>query len=242
MRILNSIIFLILFGEIGSPAWADVARISAGGAVHQMSGGGTVSMESEIVKIKISNHLQEVDCTFNFENKGPACSVRVGFPDFTNIPNLTSEETATNLKPTFLSYQWYVDGKESNSELVPADSNYGGSDDIKLWHASDVQFPANSKITIRACYSQLPDLSPTDMQEPIRQFIKVTRYILQTAASWEGAVKKADIYVTFDKDVAPAPIKLVSVQQLMNTKLKSAKAWWSQASANTVCYSASVEP
>ncbi|MFA6213610.1 MAG: hypothetical protein WCT03_19570 [Candidatus Obscuribacterales bacterium] len=242
MRILGSILFLILFVGIGTPALADVARISTGGAVHQMRGGGTVSMESEIVKIKISEHLQEIDCTFNFKNKGPACSVRVGFPDFTNIPNLTNEETATNIKPTFLSYHWYVDGKESSSELVPAENDYGGNDDIKLWHASDVQFPANSKITVRACYSQLPDLSPTDMQEPIQQFIKVTRYILQTAASWKGAVKKADIYVTFDKDVAAAPIKLVSVRHLMNSKVKSSKSWWSQQSANTVCYSASVRP
>jgi hypothetical protein len=242
MRIASSILVFVIFTPFGTPAWADAARLSAGGAVHQMHGGGTVSMESEIVRIRISDHLQKVDCTFNFENKGPACSVRIGFPDFTNMPDVTSEETATHPKPSFLTYQCYVDGNESKSELVASDGDYGGDDEIKLWHASNVQFPANSKITVRDCYSQLPDLSPTDMEEPISQFIKVTRYILQTAASWQGPVKRADIYVAFDKEVALAPLELASEQDLMNSKFKSEKAWWSKASAHTVCYSASVKP
>lgn len=242
MRIAWSILALILCAPFGTPVLADAARISAGGAAHQMKGGGMVSMESEIVRIKISDHLQEVDCTFEFENNGPACSVRIGFPDFSNIPDLTSKDTATNLKPSFLSYQCYVDGKESKSELVPADDDYGGDDDVKLWHASDVQFPANSKLTVRDCYTQLPDLSPADIQKPIQQCIKVTRYILQTAASWPGAVKRADIYVTFDKGVTPAPIEAISVQDVMHSGVKSSKEWWSKASAHTVCYSASVKP
>ena len=242
VKIVCSILVLASLGAFNAPAWADAARISAGGAAHQMRGGGTVSMESEIVRIKITDHLQEVDCTFNFENKGPECSVRIGFPDFTNIPVLTSVETAKNLKPTFLTYKCYVNGKESKSELVPGDGDYGGTDDIKFWHASDVQFPANSKVVVRDCYSQLPDLSPTDMEEPIRQFIKCTRYILQTAASWKGTVKRADIYVSFDKNVASAPIKLVSAQELMRSNVKSAKIWWSKQSLGTVCYSASVKP
>src|SRR5271156_6732257 len=112
VRIAAAILVLVISLPSYTPAWADAARISAGGAVHQMHGGGTVSMESEIVRIKITEQLQEVDCTFNFENTGPACSVRIGFPDFTNIPDLTSEETATILKPSFLTYQCYVDGKE----------------------------------------------------------------------------------------------------------------------------------
>lgn len=242
MKIASSILVVVMFLRFATPALADAARISAGGAVHQMRGGGTVSMASEVVRIKISDHLQEVDCTFNFENNGPACSVRIGFPDFTNMPDLTSEETASNLKPTFLTYKCCVDGKETKSELVPEDGDYGGNDDIKLWHASDVQFPANSKVTVRDCYSQLPDLSPVDVEEPIEQFIKVTRYILQTASSWQGPVKRADIYVTFEKDVAPEPIEPTSVQELMNGKMKSSKAWWSKASAHTVCYSTSVKP
>jgi hypothetical protein len=241
-KIGSSILFVIFFGVFSTPAWADAARISAGGAVHQMHGDGTVSMESEIVRIKISDHLQKVDCIFNFKNNGPASCVRIGFPDFTNMPDPTSKETLTNLKPTFLTYQCYVEDKESKSKLVPSDDDYGGDDDVKLWHASDVQFPANSSVTVHCSYSQLPDLSPTSMQEPIRQFIKVTRYILQTAASWEGPVKQADIYVTFDTDVAPKPIELVSLQELMKSKVKSEKTFWDAASIHTVCYSASVTP
>jgi hypothetical protein len=244
MRIISSIVIVLMCLPFGTTAWADAARISSGGAVHQMHGGGTVSMASEVVRIKISDHLQEVDCTFNFENNGPACAVRMGFPDFSNIPDFTSEETATNIKPTFLTYKCYVDGTETKSELVPEDGDYlgNGNDDIKLWHASNVQFPANSKITVRDVYSQLPDLSPVDVKEPIKQFIKVTRYILQTAASWHGPVKRADIFVAFDKDIVPAPIELVSIDELMHSNAKSAKAWWSKSTTHTLCYLSSVKP
>lgn len=242
MRIADSVLAVLMLLAFGTPAQGDAARISAGGAAHQMHGDGTVSMASEIVRIKISDHLQEVDCIFNFENNGSACSVRMGFPDFTNMPDLTSKETATNLKPAFLTYKCYVDGKETPSVLVPEDGDYGGEDDIKLWHTTKVQFPANSKVTVRDCYSQLPDLSPTDMDPPIQKFIKVTRYILQTAASWHGPVKRADVFVTFDKNVAPEPIELTSVHELMNSNPKSAKAWWNKESKHTVCYSASVKP
>lgn len=232
----------MIFAVSGLPAWADAARISAGGAVHQMHGGGSVSMERETVRIKISDHLQEVECTFVFNNKGPACSLHVGFPDFTNIPDLSSEAAAAGLTPTFLTYHCEVDGKECKSKLIPADDDYSGSDDVMRWHASVVQFPAHSKVTMRTDYSQLPDISPTDMKEPIQQFIKVTRYILQTAASWDGPVKQADIYVTFDKKIAPAPLKLVSLQEMNNSKARSSKAWWQKASDHTVCYSASARP
>ncbi len=241
MKVGSAFLLLLVLNVFCAPVWADAARISAGGTVHQLRGGGTVSMVSETVRIKISEHLQEVDCTFNFENAGPPCSVRIGFPDFTNLTDLTSEETASNPKASFLTYAAYVNGCETKSELVPSDHDSGTFDNIQLWHASDVQFPANSMVTFRACYSQLPDISPTTL-ENLRRLMKVTKYILQTAASWQGPVKQADVYVAFDKDVVPAPIELVSVQELMNSKDKSARDWWRRATIHTVAYSSSVRP
>lgn len=225
------------------PASADVARISSGGAVHQLQGGGTVSMKSETVRIKISAHVQEIDCNFNFENAGPECSVRVGFPDFTNIPDLSNQETATNIRPSFLTYKCFVDGKETSTEFIAADDDFGGNDDVKMWHASTVSFPSHSKVCIRTTYTQLSYISPTDgSSASCHQFMKVTRYMLQTGASWRDPIERADIDVTFDAAVSAAPLRVVSVEEMMNSGVKSAKRWWAKASPSTIAYSSSGKP
>jgi hypothetical protein len=45
-------------------AWGDAARLSSGGAAHQLDGSGTVAMQSEVVKIRVSKHKIRADCTF----------------------------------------------------------------------------------------------------------------------------------------------------------------------------------
>src|SRR4051794_11540766 len=63
------------------PVRADDASISWGGAPRLLKGHRWVEMRSEVVRMTVGERRVHVDCRFVFENRGPACSVRMGFPD-----------------------------------------------------------------------------------------------------------------------------------------------------------------
>jgi hypothetical protein len=100
---------ILVLEALHLPAFADTAWISAGGAVHQLTKNENISMQSEVVKIHITPHLVRVSCRFIFVNDGPACSVRMGFPDYMTMP---LSDTRKTLRAGFLSYASYVDNKK----------------------------------------------------------------------------------------------------------------------------------
>ncbi len=99
-----------------SPSSADDGGISFGGSPHLLKGHKSVSMRTEQIRIDVHEKIINVDCKFVFHNDGPACTVRMGFPD----EGLGAAEpyqgfpvpTGAKLKATFESYVSYVDGKK----------------------------------------------------------------------------------------------------------------------------------
>src|SRR2546423_11157601 len=62
-------------------ATANDGGIALGGTPGLLKGHPSIAMTSEVVKIVVRDLTLTADCRFVFTNHGPACTVRVGFPD-----------------------------------------------------------------------------------------------------------------------------------------------------------------
>jgi hypothetical protein len=213
---------------VASLARADDGGISFGGSPHLLTGHATVAMKDEVVKMDVQEKVIKVDCKFLFHNSGPACIVRMGFPDegqgaaepYQGDP----VPTGPNLKATFLSYESWVDGKKVPTKLIPT------NDRSLYWHAKTVTFKANSDCIIRDVYSLPPGAQVTSENGMYQQ----TSYVLHTGASWHGPIGRAEIIVKFAPDVVQAPIQLKAMSSLTNHSLEHLK--WSTFPKGTVIY------
>lgn len=183
----------------GQAANADAGWITAGGSAHLIEDKtGTVSMQSEVVKIRVSKHMIRTDCSFVFKNAGPACTVRMGFPDQASMP---MHDPRKHIRGSFLSFSAFVDGKKIKSEVI--EDNHV-KDGFGVWHASDVAFGENESKIVRNVYKVRPGICPVSE----KTYAKSVYYILKTAASWGEPVKQGDIYVKFDRLAVPTALKI----------------------------------
>lgn len=225
---LRVLAFFMCF-HLVNPALANNAYIVAGGSVHRMSQNDSVSLESEVVRIDVGKHLVKVDCRFVFVNNGPACTVRMGFPDQTSQP-LT--DTKVNLRGSFLSYKSFVDQKEVKTQVV-MDEDTGS--EFKVWHAKDVTFPANGKRVVRDVYTVRPSVLPVSD----KLATKLVFYILSTGSSWKGEVSNADVYVTFSQFALPGKPHFIAEKSIA---AESEEKWWRNASDGAAAYTGPVAP
>jgi len=198
-------ITLLLATALISPAWADAGWISGGGNPQLMiEEHKTISMKREVVDVQIGKELITVDCKFEFKNNGPACKVRMGFPD---IPIETGDDKTDDGKqfPFFFSYRSYVDGKEVETSVEKGKSE---EDDL-FWHSQDVEFAANAVHSVRDIYTIPAALSVDYGGNCSRAFY----YILRTGASWQGKIGSGLITIKFDPDILSAPLKVVSYEK-----------------------------
>ncbi len=135
-------------------ASANDGGISMGGTPRLLSGHPSVSMTSEVINIVVDKDGYTVDCRFVFTNTGPACAVRMGFPDEGSGANDPDEENGaediqhTPPRTTFTSFRSYIDGNPAATKLVR------GSEEGHYWHTKMVRFPANGVRRIRDVYTQ----------------------------------------------------------------------------------------
>ena len=66
---------------LGVRASANDGGIHMGGSPGLLHGHPTVTMTGEVIKMTVDDAKVTVDCRFVFTNNGPACTVRMGFPD-----------------------------------------------------------------------------------------------------------------------------------------------------------------
>jgi hypothetical protein len=107
-------------------------------------------MQSEVVNMTVLPELLKVECSFVFVNHGPACSVRMGFPDQSSGDSTAPGEP---LKGAFLSYESYLDGIRVSTETVKGDDE---SYENMVWHANEVNFAAESTRVVRDVYTMTP--------------------------------------------------------------------------------------
>lgn len=229
MEIDKKIILLLVCQSLlqGQPASADVGWITAGGSAHLIEDQtGTVSMQSEIVKIQVSKHIVKADCSFVFVNSGPACSVRMGFPDQASMP---LHDPKKHIRGSFLSFSAFVDGKKIKSEVIEDNEVKNG---FGVWHASDVSFGANETKVVRNIYKVRPGI--VAISETEKASAKSVYYILKTASSWGKPVKQGDIYVTFDRLAIPGALKIDTANELA--------AEWNKHSRQNIVWMGNLKP
>jgi hypothetical protein len=233
-RVASAAVVLIFFLTQPIASQADDGGISFGGSPRLLKSHKSVSMQSEVVNIDVHDKLIYVDCLFVFHNQGPACTVRMGFPDH----GQGAEEpyqgdpvpTGPNLHATFKTYTSYVDGKKVPTEIVPT------ADRSLYWHAKTVKFKAHSDCIIRDIYTLPPGKQVTDENGMYTQ----TYYVLQTGSSWHGPIKRAEVIVRFEPDSLLAPIHLKALSTLPEHDITRVK--WSQLPAGTLLYEGPCRP
>lgn len=177
---------------------ADDGGITFGGSPRLLAGNKTVALQREVVRMSVGEDNVTVDCQFVFVNHGPACTVRMGFPDSGRGGD----------SGQFTSFHSYVDGKPVPVKFVKgAKDGEGATDD---WHAKTVSFAANGTRHVHDIYTV-----PVGGQVIDKGDLSQTFYILHTGSSWRGPIGRADIYVTFHRKsmtgrILPLPLSAVN--------------------------------
>lgn len=205
------VIFFLALVLFAATAYADDSDVSFGGSPRMLSGQTTVTMRSELVTVDIGPDHVHVDCSFIFKNNGPACTVRMGFPDDGRGGADPSErEPGSPLKPTFSAFKSYVDGAPVDTSLVQ-DANNSGD----LWHVKIVHFDSGQTVNVRDIYEtevgSSVDTAPNYQGGTYQVF-----YVLHTGSSWHGNIGRAEIVVHMDRPTEPPPYHLVSLKSLGN--------------------------
>lgn len=182
-------------------AGANDGGISYGGSPRLLTGHPSVSMQSELVRMTVGASSATVDCRFVFRNDGPACQVRMGFPDQARGADDPEEDSeggpAPKTKPrsSFTSFRSYVDGQLVPTELIHG--AHGGN----WWHAKTVSFPAHGTRLVRDVYTV-----PLGGQILDGGAMQQTSYILHTGASWHGPIGRSEVVVTFAPKAMTVPL------------------------------------
>ncbi len=142
-------------------------------------------MQSEVVLLDIGPRDVKADCQFVFKNTGPACTLRMGFPDGDSQREQEQEESgSTKLKSVFSSFDSFVDGRRVETALVRG-KDYD-------WHAKTVSFAANGIRRVREVYTV-----PLGMDDSAQQEHYTAYYVLQTGASWRGPIGRMEVVARF---------------------------------------------
>lgn len=217
---------LAALSVLSGPALANDASLSTGGAPKLMNGHPSVTMESEVVHMLIGKEKVSVNCEFVFVNHGPATTVRMGFPD---NEVFEEEEAGAKLTPHLLSFDSFVDGKQTKTELIRGDKQ--GS----RWHVKEVSFPANGRRVVRDVYESYIGSKITSRNSNVQ----LVSYILHTGASWHGTIGSTLCVVTFDRTDLPANLVPRLMEPMAKTKVFE-KVWPSGAA--TVYYRGPAKP
>ncbi len=219
---------MIVLGTITGIARADDGGLSFGGSPRLLSGHPSVSMQSEIVTMAVGSETVKVDCLFVFRNDGPACAVRMGFPDEgrgSEDPDEEGVDTSHPPKGTFTSYVSYVDGARVPTQIVRAGTPGN------FWHTKTVRFAANSTRRVRDVYTlgtggQIAAMGNGEYSE--------TYYILHTGASWHGPIGRAELDITFAPGAVRGPIHLVPLSAVKDNEPQNYN--WPHGAPGTVIY------
>ncbi len=199
-------------------AFANDGGLSMGGSPRLLSRHPSVTMTSEVINIVVyKDRWYKVDCQFVFTNSGPACTVRMGFPDEGEGVNDPDEEAdpkeVLNTPPhtTFMSFRSYVDGKRVATKLIRA------NEEGHYWHTKLVRFPAHSVRRIRDVYTQGSGVGVFTLEGGKNGYAAQVAYILHTGSSWHDSIGRSEVNVTFRADRMPQSSRVLAVDKVART-------------------------
>lgn len=182
-----------------SGSWTSVrandSSLDWSGSPRMMQGGGTVSMQSERIRIDIDRQKYHVRCDFVFRNRGAATVVRMGFPDDSLERGGDPGEA---LRSGFENFRSWVNGRRTPTKLMRGAPSEDGV--ATYWHTKTVRFPARNTLRVRDEYT-------ADIGGELNFLSQLASYTLHTGASWNGPIGRSEIIVTFGPH-APLPLKV----------------------------------
>lgn len=225
----NKGLWVAAFAAVVATVSADDGMLSWGGSPNLLHGKTKVRMISEDVKLKVtvgSHNKVAVDCSFVFENEGPSCDVRIGFPDKGSgaVGSGYGEEAdkaaqAHKKVPPFtglVGFRSWVDGVQVKTTVMDASS----PDNVASWHVKSVHFGAHQKHVIRDTYTQVlgGGATSTPLNQNSTVFIYEGAYEMDTGGSWYQNIEDAKVTVEL-------PFKVSSAAMLQTTSAYELKDW-----------------
>jgi hypothetical protein len=217
----NSILVLMLVGATAAPSrlLANDGGIAFGGSPALLRQHPTVTMESEVVRVEIGPKLVTVDCRFVFRNRGPSCTVRMGFPDEGGGEYDPQQNTDAHGRPlpprsTFRSFRSYVDNAPVRTSLIRS------NDPSRFWHAKVVAFGASATRVVRDVYTA--DVGTQLAREGAAHQV---RYTLHTGASWHGLIGRSEVTVAFHTRLPAIPMRLRRVPRARAADQMFDRSW-----------------
>ena len=195
-------------------ASANDSGLTISGTPMMLHGNTTVSMVSENIKIDVYDGHLVADCSFEFKNNGPACTIRLGFPDRYKLWYSSAEDDARyhpDNRPvgTMTWFKSYVSGKRVKTTLV-------SGPDAFSWHVKNVKFAANAVTHVRDVYSvEVYQCDGTIDGEP--GSVSAMEYVVHTGASWHGEIARSVISVTLHRRDVKLPIHPLRLAEAADT-------------------------
>lgn len=169
------------------------AAIAQGGSPRMLDSHPTVRMQSEKIVVTVGKDNTTADCRFVFVNAGPACTVKLGFPDNGDGAADPEEDVdpAERTKPPIsgpmTSFKSWVNGTLVKTSLER------GQGPGEYWHTKSVTFKAHSSTTVRDIYSLTDSSAIVNMAENGVAAAHFAGYIVHTGASWHGTIGRSEI-------------------------------------------------
>ncbi len=180
--------------------------LTVGGSPSLLSSHPSVTMESEVISLKVGPHGVVADCRFVFRNRGAACTVRMGFPDEGWGADSPYEETAdedwpkAKIIPVLKNFKSWVNGKSARCELVK------GKGVGEIYHAKLVKFGRNARVEVRDTYeTELGSAITPDGHGVMSE----TGYVFRTGSSWHNRIGRSDFSIEWLPSSGFTPTKVV---------------------------------
>ncbi len=224
---------VVLSGACASQVNANDGGLAYGGTPGLLKAHPSVAMRSEVVRIAVGEKTVKVDCRFVFQNLGPACQVRMGFPD-EGFGDVKGGEQDIRDKPvsSFNSFKSSVDGVPVATTLIKGKNRNGG---LAKWQAKNVSFGRNQRRIVRDVYTV-----DVGGQIASRGYYSTAAYTLHSGASWRGNIERSEVIVTFDNSVKGPLVPVAQSSAQRDDDGYSYK--WSAYSRGTILYAGPSRP
>lgn len=166
-----------------------------------------ISMEQEVVRIKLGKKKVLVEAAFTFKNEGSAKEILIGFPSGDKGTEVGKDAVPGH--SLIHDFKTYVNGKEVKAEKRRGLNN-PDLDDLSYfeWLVRKIKFEPNEAKILKNSYWTEYSVSPHHLS---------FEYVIKTGRVWKGPIKKA-IFIIDSRKWPPEIIEHVSHPQNFSHK------------------------
>lgn len=205
----------------GMTVWAPAndTLVAINGSPASFGSKTTVRMVSEVVRVYLGSPIR-VECDFVFKNEGPACEVKMGFPNgWCN----DYDHDRPMKDPPLMRFRSTVDGrsvKVRKSWLPPDKYSIVDRFEIRQWFVKDVTFKRNQTRRVRNTYMVYSGYSGSwgNAEE-------FTQYVLATGSTWKPKVERSEVIVYADRSSWPRGVEWIPWSVSIRDKVHGPDFW-----------------